>query len=50
MRQYEPCIQKDKIKNEGKTVETGGRENGEREIFFYFFFLRFSLRSTEIGP
>ena len=53
MRQYESYIQiiiiiiekKDKIKREEMADI---RASEEREIF-YFFFLRFSLRSTEIG-
>ena len=57
MKQYEPCIQiiiiiigkKDKIKK-GKAIVGRERECVKREKrFYFFFFLSFSLRSTEIG-
>ena len=60
MRQYELFIQiiiirikkmKKKKSNKRKGRETGVvRMERERKIFFYFFFLRFSLRSTKIEP
>ena len=61
MRQYESytqiiiiriIIKKDKIKRRGEMTDGRARieRNREKRFFFSFFFLHFSLRSTEIGP